>query len=111
MAKPLTLASLLLISTAMVTTAAAAQSAPADTGSAAQSVPQASPGTTAADDQAQEAPDVSIPGGDDIVVRGRAYVDPSRDTSQVLTVLSTADRNSSNTLSKSFNFIITQVFV
>jgi outer membrane receptor protein involved in Fe transport len=91
MAKPLTFGSLLLISTALVTTAATAQSAPADSSSAIRSVPQPAPEAPAPADQAQEAPDISIPGGDDIVVRGRAYIDPSRDTSQVLTVLSTAD--------------------
>jgi outer membrane receptor protein involved in Fe transport len=90
MAKPLALASLLLISTALVAPAAFAQGAPADT-AAAEPASQTAPDTDAAD-QAQDAPEVSIPGGDeDIVVRGRAYTDPSRNTSQVLTVLSTAD--------------------
>lgn len=91
MAKPLSFASLLLISTAFVAPVHA-QSAPAEP-TAPQAVPAvaASADATPPADAAQEAPDVSIPGGDDIVVRGRAYVDPSRDTAQVLTVLSTAD--------------------
>lgn len=87
MPKMLALTSLLLVSTALVAPACA-QNAP-DPGGVVQSVPQGSP--DAAGEEAQEAPDVSIPGEEDIVVRGRAYVDPSRDTSQVLTVLSTAD--------------------
>jgi outer membrane receptor protein involved in Fe transport len=87
--KPLAFASLLLVSTALVTPAWA-QNPPTDPGTAATTVPQTAPDATA-EGEAQETPDVSIPGEEDIVVRGRAYIDPSRETSQVLTVLSTAD--------------------
>lgn len=94
MAKPLAFASLLLISTALVTPAfAQSTSDQAAPGGAATTVPQSGPeGPAAAEEEAQEAPDVSIPGGEeDIVVRGRAYVDPVQNTSQVLSILSTAD--------------------
>ena len=97
MAKPLALASLLLITSALTAPAAFAQTTggtPA-TGAAAD-VPTS--GTQAARpaeleaQEAQEAPDVSVPGGDeDIVVRGRAFVEPAQTSSQVLSVLSSAD--------------------
>jgi outer membrane receptor protein involved in Fe transport len=91
MAKPLALASLLLISTALVSPAAFAQSDIQAPAGAAETVTQTAP-DAAAGEAEQESPEVSIPGGEeDIVVRGRAYTDPSRNTSQVLTVLSTAD--------------------
>jgi outer membrane receptor protein involved in Fe transport len=94
MAKPLAYASLLLISTALVGPGAFAQTAGGETpASPAGAVPQASTATPAEGaEEAQEAPDVSIPGGEeDIVVRGRAFTEPAQTSSQVLTVLSTAD--------------------
>ncbi|NNM76000.1 TonB-dependent receptor [Sphingomonas sp. ID1715] len=91
MAKPLAYASLLLITTALVAPPAFAQSggqaAPAGPSETPQAVPEA-----AQPEEAQEAPEVSVPGGEeDIVVRGRAYVEPAQQSLQVLSVLSTAD--------------------
>jgi outer membrane receptor protein involved in Fe transport len=87
MSKSLALGGLLLVSTALVPPAALAASDRAD---AVEAPVAAAP---AADPAAGESDgtDVSIPGGSDIVVSGRAYTDPSRATSQVLTVLSTTD--------------------
>ncbi len=94
MSKPLSLASLLLVSTALVSPAAFAQTAPdatqsatpaADTATAAEPVPQQ-----------EEQADVSIPGGGDdagpdIVVVGRNVPNVVRATPQVASVLSSAD--------------------
>lgn len=99
MTKPLGLASLLLLTSALVApSVACAQSAPttpspaggttasgAETQSSAASAPN--PATPAQEDE--QAPDISVPGGEVIVTGQRANV--VRDTSQVLSVLSTAD--------------------
>lgn len=77
MAKPLALARLLLLSTASLASAVHAQP------SADKAAPTPPDGN--------DATEVSVPGGDDIVVSGRAYVDPSRDGSHVLTILGAAD--------------------
>jgi outer membrane receptor protein involved in Fe transport len=90
MSKPLSLASLLLISTALSASAAFAQTAepvaPAPA-PAPQPAPAAEP--AAADEQV----DVSIPGGgdSDIVVVGRAVTNVVQSSPQVVSVLSTAD--------------------
>ncbi|MEQ1725819.1 MAG: TonB-dependent receptor [Sphingopyxis sp.] len=75
---------MLLLSTALVSPAAYAQS----TESAAETPPE----TPAADD-AGEQTDVSVPGADggDIIVRGRFTPNPVRATPEVVSVLSTAD--------------------
>jgi hypothetical protein len=88
MSKPLSLASLLLVSTALYGAPAFAQdSGGAAGGSAAQSTPSvAAPG----DAQTEEPADVSIPGGD-IVVVGRARDNIVRSAPQVVSVLSSAD--------------------
>ncbi|MEG3150352.1 outer membrane beta-barrel protein [Sphingomonas sp. ZT3P38] len=81
MSKPLSLASLLLVSTALYAPAALAQSA----------TPQSDPtATTPAAEPQDEAVDVSIPGGD-IVVVGRAQNNIVKSTPQVISVLSSAD--------------------
>ncbi|WP_213979978.1 TonB-dependent receptor [Sphingomonas sp. dw_22] len=104
MTKPLGLASLLLFTSALVVPAVArAQTMPA---TPEPSAPTPDPATAAGEPQDQavavpqdqaapaqeqeEAPDVSIPGGNDIVVIGR-HVNITRDTPQVVSVLSTAD--------------------
>jgi outer membrane receptor protein involved in Fe transport len=98
MSTPLRLASLLLVSTALAPAIAYAQSTP----TAPDSPPQ-SAGQTQADDQQttpqpgaqpeeQTAPDVSIPGGGgDIVIVGRTSKNIIRSTSEVVSVLSSAD--------------------
>jgi outer membrane receptor protein involved in Fe transport len=98
MAKPLALASLLLISTALVTPAFAQSGGQASPpGGAATSTPttplEATPsGEAQVQEQEAEAPEISVPGGEeDIVVRGRAFVEPAQTSSQVLSVLSSAD--------------------
>lgn len=94
MLKPLSLASLLLVSTALVTVPAFAQTA-APAGSTQSSSPAADSSTAANPVPQEEAVDVSIPGGssvsDDIVVVGRATPDIVRSTAQVVSVLSSAD--------------------
>jgi len=94
MSKPLSLASLLLVSTALVSPAAFAQTVPGATQSG---TPAADPATAAdpAPEQ-QERADVSIPGGGDdagpdIVVVGRNVPNVVRATPQVASVLSSAD--------------------
>src|SRR5258706_2144632 len=86
MSKPLGLASLLLISSALVAPSAArAQAAPA---------PPSAPDSPQSDPAPQEqSPDVSIPGGggNDIVVIGRHTPNIIRATPEVVSVLSTAD--------------------
>ncbi len=100
MTKPLGLASLLLFTTALVAPSVArAQQAPATpepngapaTEPAAQDAAQGAAVPEPQDPAAQEepAPDVSVP-GDVIVVTGR-HVNMTRDTPQVVSVLSTAD--------------------
>ena len=117
MSRPFELASLLLFTTALVAPSVAlAQSAPAPAppsstpGPAAQTPPSTDPApTTAAEpgtteqalpadqaaeqtgDQAAEAPEVSVPGGGDIVVVGSRNSNITRTTTQVLSVLSSAD--------------------
>jgi outer membrane receptor protein involved in Fe transport len=85
MSKSLALGGLLLVSTALIPPAVLAASDPADAAPAAEA--------PAADMAAGEGDgtDVSIPGGPDIVVSGRAYADPSRSTAHVLTVLGSED--------------------
>ena len=94
MSKPIRLASLLLISTALVAPATAmAQSDPAaDT----PAPPVADPAAAAPADAAAEAPaeddlDISIPGGGDIVVTGRRNANIERTAPQVVSVLGAAD--------------------
>lgn len=85
MSKPLSLASLLLISTAWSAAAIAQSTEPAP-----QSAPTAAPGAPAQADE--QAVDVSIPGADaDIVVQGRAITNVVQSAPQVVSVLSTAD--------------------
>ena len=81
MSKPLSLASLLLVSTALYAPAALAQSATPQSDSTA---------TAPAAEPQDEAVDVSIPGGD-IVVVGRAQNNIVKSTPQVISVLSSAD--------------------
>jgi len=89
MSKPLGLASVLLISSALVAPSVArAQAAPDPAASGSAQLPSAA---TAAQDQATEAPDVSVPGGSDIVVTGRRGVNDVRVSSAVTSVLSSAD--------------------
>lgn len=79
MSKPLTLARLFLISTALVAPAAIAQTdAPADAAAPAEAAPQ------------EETVDVSTPGGD-IIVTGRRTVNVSQSAPEVVNVLSAAD--------------------
>ncbi|RJF92944.1 TonB-dependent receptor domain-containing protein [Sphingomonas cavernae] len=83
MKKPLTLGSLLLITTALIAPAAIAQTTPAQSDAAA-----------AQDEPQEETVEVSTPGGDmveDIVVTGRYIPEPVRATPEVISVLSTAD--------------------
>jgi TonB-dependent receptor len=93
MSKPLNLASLLLVSTALVSPAAFAQAVPGPT----QSSTPAADRATAADPgpRPEEQVDVSIPGGSDagpdIVVVGRNTPNVVRATPQVISVLSSAD--------------------
>ncbi|WP_034159413.1 TonB-dependent receptor domain-containing protein [Sphingomonas sp. ERG5] len=94
MSKPLSLASLLLVSTALVSPAAFAQDAAP--GGATQSATPAADPATAADPAPQEEPaDVSIPGGGnpgaDIVVTTTRSRNLIRTTPQVVSVLSSAD--------------------
>jgi len=103
MSKPLTLASLLLVSTSLIAPAAFAQtgtpSAPTATGSpqmdeqTQSDTPVSSqPGEDVQGTATEEAsPDVSIPGGGDIVVVGRRRVDPQQQAPQVISVLSSED--------------------
>jgi hypothetical protein len=101
MTKPLGLASLLLFTSALVAPSVVrAQAAPATPEPSAPTPAQASAGeaqdpAAVPQDQAatqdEQAPDISIPGGnDDIVVVGR-HVNITRDTPQVVSVLSSAD--------------------
>ncbi|BAV64170.1 TonB-dependent receptor domain-containing protein [Sphingobium cloacae] len=88
MSKPLTLARLLLISTALATPMAMAQ-----TGSAPDAPPSAGPGTPTArerSDAGEGRVDVSIPGSD-IIVTGRRTSNISQAAPQVVNVLSAAD--------------------
>ncbi|MBN8818661.1 MAG: TonB-dependent receptor [Sphingomonas sp.] len=92
MPKPHSLASLLLVSTALVSPSAYAQSAaPAGTP---QSAPADAPAT--AEPEQEEEVDISIPGGasaptGEIVVTGRRNANIVRTTPQVVSVLSSAD--------------------
>lgn len=99
MAKPITLASLLLMTSALVAPAAIAQTVPAEEPGPA--TPEATDATPMADDamatdaaaaeaQAEEPVDVSIPGGD-IVVVGRRGANIQQTAPQVVSVLSTAE--------------------
>ncbi|MEG3086837.1 TonB-dependent receptor domain-containing protein [Sphingomonas sp. PB4P5] len=94
MSKPLSLASLLLVSTALVSPAAFAQTT-APGGTASSSTPAADPATAETPAAQQDEPiDVSIPGGgggEDIVVVGRRDRNLIRSTPQVVSVLSSND--------------------
>ncbi|WP_380877468.1 TonB-dependent receptor [Sphingomonas sp. DBB INV C78] len=87
MKKPLTIGSMLLLTTALVTPAALAQTTP--------EAPATTNAPAPADDGGdQEKVDVSIPGGGsgpDIVVTGRYIPEPIRATPEVVAVLSTAE--------------------
>lgn len=88
MSKPLSFASLLLVTTCLLAPAAFAQtSAPAPASGAGSAPPTQTP------DQAPDAPvDVSIPGGGaDIVVVGRARQNIQQNAAQVVSVLSSED--------------------
>ena len=104
MSRPFELASLLLISSALVAPSVAraqavpapapAPSIPAQTAEApAQDPAVATPETAAPaeEEQVAENPDISIPGGGDIVVVGKRNGNIARSTSQVLSVLSSED--------------------
>ncbi|HLL31557.1 MAG TPA: TonB-dependent receptor [Allosphingosinicella sp.] len=91
MLKPIRLASMLLLSTALSPTAAFAQEAPADA---------PAPGTAVAPDEGASSPDdeieVSAPGarpdqGEEIVVTGRNIPNVLRNTAEVVSVLSSED--------------------
>ncbi|UVO49386.1 TonB-dependent receptor [Sphingomonas sp. SUN019] len=106
MLKPISFASLLLVSTSLIAPAAFAQttaptsSAPStatgspqgdeqtQTATPVSSQPGEDPQGSASD---QSAPDVSIPGGGDIVVVGRRRVDVQQQAPQVVSVLSSED--------------------
>jgi outer membrane receptor protein involved in Fe transport len=91
MSKPLTLASLLLITSALVAPAAMAQTeppAPAPTGEVDAGAAMSAPEENVAEQP--EKVDVSIPGGG-IVVVGRRSANIERSAPQVVSVLSTAD--------------------
>nr|WP_294816844.1 TonB-dependent receptor [uncultured Sphingomonas sp.] len=100
MMKPLRLARLLVLSTALVAPAVArAQSTPADPagGTGAQNVGDAgvpadpqSAATAAPEQQVEETPDISVP-GDEIVVVGRHQANVQQSAAQVVSVLSSAD--------------------
>lgn len=85
MKKPLTIGSLLLLTTAMVAPAALAQAQPDPA--------TGEPAGRASSMQDEEKVDISIPGGgsSDIVVTGRYIPEPIRATPEVVAVLSTAE--------------------
>ncbi|MEA1014613.1 TonB-dependent receptor domain-containing protein [Sphingosinicella sp. LY1275] len=88
MPKPLTLGSLLLLTTALWTPAALAQDV------AEQGLPDTGDALAQAQEPADETVDISAPGmdgGEDIVVTGRYIPQPVRATPQVISVLSTED--------------------
>jgi len=90
MATPLRFASLLLLSTALTATAAVAQNS-GDQGDAPDAAPApVDQSVAAAGAEADEAPEVSVPGGD-IVVVGRRGANVQRASAAVVSVLSTAD--------------------
>jgi len=94
MSKPLSLARLLLVTTALVPAAAFAQAA--DPAASSSSTPAADRATAADAAPDEEAVDISIPGGSDsgseeIVVTGRFTPNVVRATPQVVSVLSSAD--------------------
>src|ERR1700754_275493 len=100
MMKPLGLASLLLFSSALVAPSVARAQATPDTqgtDAGASTEGQAAPGDAVqtADDPGaqpeQAAPDISVPGGGDTVVRGRRNANIVRSAPQVSAVLSSAD--------------------
>ncbi len=110
MSRPFELASLLLISSALVAPSVArAQAAPAPApapatptatqapATPAQEAPAQDPATVAQDPAAPveeapaESPEISVPGGADIVVVGSRNSNVTRTTSQVVSVLSSAD--------------------
>ncbi len=87
MSKPLTFASLLLVSSCLLAPAAIAQTSAPGAASGANPAPP-----TQTPDQEPEAPvDVSIPGGGDIVVVGRARQNIQQNAAQVVSVLSSED--------------------
>jgi len=90
MKKPLTIGSLLLLTTAMVAPAALAQTLP-DPAAPPSSGATAGDASSGQDDQ--EKVDISIPGGGgaDIVVTGKYIPEPIRATPEVVSVLSTAE--------------------
>ncbi len=82
------LAGLLLLTTALTFPGAAfAQDAGADAEAAAEILDEND--TMAAPEEELDAPDISIPGGDRIIVTGRRNRDPVRSSTQVVSVLST----------------------
>lgn len=82
MSKRPTLASVLFLSSSLVAPAALAQAAPPSAAVA---------GAPVADEAAQDDPQVSIPGGGDIVVVGRAGTNVTQTAPQVVSVLSSED--------------------
>jgi TonB-dependent receptor len=93
MMKPQSVLRLLLLSTALVSPAAYAQTAPSQD---AAEPPVAAETADAGNQPAEEEVDISIPGGggdtgEDIIVRGRFTPNPIRATPEVVSVLSAAD--------------------
>lgn len=94
MSKRLSLAGILLITTCLIPPAALAQVSGGNTppSGAAANVPTTSTGNPTQDEQeTDQAPDVSVPGGGDIVVTGRRRNNPVRTSPQVVSVLSSED--------------------
>ncbi|MBO9575209.1 MAG: TonB-dependent receptor [Sphingobium sp.] len=89
MATPLKFAGLLLLSTALTTTAAFAQDAPAPAAGGNAAAPAANAAGAAPEEAQEEAPDVSIPGT--IVVTGRKNANIERSSTAVVSVLSAAE--------------------
>jgi len=92
MSMPLPLAGVLLVTSALLSPAQArAQST--DGGAAPAQAPTTGPATGEAvpDQQAEEAVDVSVPGGEEIVVTGRRDRDVVKTSAQVVSVLGAAD--------------------
>ena len=97
MKTPLTLGTLLLVSTALTAPAFAQTTPPSGGTTAAQELPTQPSAEVPAQDGAQEDVEISIPGGGgttdegDIVVRGRFIPDVVRSTPEIVSVLSSAD--------------------
>lgn len=94
MSKRLSLAGVLLITTCLISPAALAQVSGGNTppSGAAANVPTTATGNPTQDEQTtDQAPDVSVPGGGDIVVTGRRRANITQTAPQVVSVLSSED--------------------